>query len=92
MTSVKGYVDRIVFRNEENGYTVLSLELEDKNLTIVGNFNYINEGEYISAEGEIKLHPSYGEQLLVYSYTIEVPEGTKDIEKYLGSGLILRMS
>lgn len=86
MTSVKGYVDRIVFRNEENGYTVLSLELEDKNLTIVGNFNYINEGEYISAEGEIKLHPSYGEQLLVYSYTIEVPEGTKDIEKYLGSG------
>ena len=64
MTSVKGYVDRIVFRNEENGYTVLSLEFEDKNLTIVGNFNYINEGEYISAEGEIKLHPSYGEQLL----------------------------
>ena len=45
MTSVKGYVDRVVFRNEENGYTVLSLGLEDKNLTIVGNFNYINEGE-----------------------------------------------
>lgn len=86
MTSVKGYVDRIVFRNEENGYTVLSLELEDKDLTLVGNFNYINEGEYISADGEMKLHPSYGEQLLVHSYTIEIPEGVKNIEKYLGSG------
>ena len=86
MTDVKGYIDRIIFRNEDNGYTVLVLDLGGKDLTLVGTFNYINEGEYISAEGDIKLHPSYGEQLLVNSYSIERPEETKDIEKYLGSG------
>ncbi len=86
MLRVNGYVDRIIFRNAENGYTVLSLDCGEKSLSLVGTFNYINEGEYISAEGEMKLHPSYGEQLLVHSYQIERPEDAKNIEKYLGSG------
>lgn len=86
MTKINGYVDRIIFRNEDNGYTVLSLELSDSNLTIVGNFNHISEGEYIEVEGNMKLHPKFGEQLLVNSYKIVSPESKKNIERYLGSG------
>lgn len=86
MVSVLGYVTRIIFRNDDNAYTVLALESEDKEFILVGTFNYIKEGEYISAEGEMKLHSSYGEQLLVHTYKIEEPSDLKSIEKYLGSG------
>ncbi len=47
METVTGYVGHIVFRNEENGYTVFHLENDDGEVTCVGNFNFINEGEML---------------------------------------------
>lgn len=85
---LKGYVDRIVFRNEENGYTVLSLYKDDYEVTCVGNFTFISEGEFIQVTGDYIEHPVYGEQFLVENYEIKEPEDLFSIERYLGSGAI----
>ena len=52
METVKGYVEHIVFRNEDNGYTVFNLNNDDGDLTCVGNFNYLSEGELVEVNGE----------------------------------------
>lgn len=88
MSTVKGYIEKIKYRNEENGYCVLSVYSEGLEYIIVGYFNYIDEGEYIEAVGDMKLHPMYGEQLVVKSYEIKAPDDIKSIEKYLASGAI----
>lgn len=86
--TVVGYVEKIVFRNAENGYTVLSLFNNEIEITCVGYFTLINEGEYIQATGNYIEHPVYGEQLLVDYYEIKEPEDAYSIELYLGSGAI----
>ncbi|GAA6492526.1 ATP-dependent RecD-like DNA helicase [Candidatus Bariatricus faecipullorum] len=88
MESVKGYVEHIVFRNEENGYTVFRMENDDGELTCVGNFHYIAEGELLKLQGEYTLHHVYGMQLKVESYEVMEPEDLLSIERYLGSGAI----
>lgn len=88
MATVSGYVERIVYRNEDNGYTVLSLSDEGKAYTLVGNFHLISEGELVEATGTMKEHPVYGEQLTVESYEVRAPEDTASMERYLGSGAI----
>lgn len=88
MEVVKGYVEHIVFRNEDNGYTVFNLNNDDGDLTCVGNFNYLSEGELVEVQGEYIVHNVYGTQLKVSSYEIMTPEDLISIERYLGSGAI----
>lgn len=85
---LEGYVDRIVYRNNENGYTVLSLVRDDIEMTVVGTFTFINEGEYICVTGNYTQHAVYGEQLQMKSYEIKEPEDLFSMERYLGSGAI----
>lgn len=88
MEKVTGYVEHIVFRNEENGYTVFHLENEDGEVTCVGNLNFITEGEMLELEGEYVNHSVYGNQLKVSAYCVKEPEDLVSIERYLGSGAI----
>lgn len=88
MEKVTGYVEHIVFRNEENGYTVFHLENEDGEVTCVGNLNFITEGEMLELEGEYVNHSVYGNQLKVLAYRMKEPEDLVSIERYLGSGAI----
>lgn len=88
MATVCGFVEKIKYRNEDNGYTVLSLADEGEEYTLVGNFHYISEGELIEAVGVMTEHPVYGEQMTVESYEIKTPEDTAAMERYLGSGAI----
>lgn len=81
-------MEHIVFRNEENGYTVFHLENDDGEVTCVGNFNFINEGELLELKGDYVTHNVYGTQLKVSSYTLKEPEDLVSIERYLGSGAI----
>ena len=67
---VKGYVDHIVYRNADNGYTVFHLTNEDGEITCVGTFSYIHEGEMLEVSGEYTNHNVYGLQLQVASYEI----------------------
>ena len=88
METITGYVDQIVYRNGEKGYTVFSLENENGEVTCVGNFNYINEGERLELEGEYVNHNIYGTQLRVSSHRVKEPEDLVSIERYLGSGAV----
>jgi len=85
---LEGYVDKIVFRNAENGYTVLSLIDDDVETTCVGSFTFISEGEFIRATGSYTAHQLYGQQFQVLSYEFKEPEDLQSMEKYLGSGAI----
>ena len=88
MATVCGFVEKIKYRNEDNGYTVLSLVEAGEEYTLVGSFHYISEGEMIEAVGSMTEHPVYGEQMTVESYEIKAPEDTAAMERYLGSGAI----
>lgn len=88
MEVVTGYVEHIVFRNEENGYTVFNLENKEGELTCVGNFNFINEGEMLELHGDFVNHNVYGNQLRVSSHELKEPEDLVSIERYLGSGAV----
>lgn len=88
MSSLSGYVEKIVYRNSDNGYTVLTVADKSDETTCVGTFQYIGEGEYIEMEGEYMTHPSYGDQFAIKSYAIKEPEDEKAIIRYLGSGAI----
>ncbi len=88
MSTVTGYVERIKYRNEDNGYSVLSVADGGEEYILVGTFPYISEGERIEATGRMVEHSIYGEQLAVESYEIKAPEDTLAIERYLGSGAI----
>ncbi len=85
---IKGYVDHIVFRNEDNGYTVFQLNNDDGEVTCVGSFPYINEGELLELTGEYVTHSTYGLQFQVTSFEVKEPEDLISIERYLGSGAI----
>lgn len=86
--SIKGYVDHIIFRNEDNGYTVFQLNNDDGEVTCVGSFPYINEGEMLELHGEYVTHGTYGLQFQVTSFEVKEPEDLISIERYLGSGAI----
>lgn len=87
--TVKGTVAGIVFRNEENGYTVLSLETTDgDDITCVGCFANLSVGAVLTVSGKVSVHAKYGEQLAVESYTASDPTNREGIIKYLSSGLI----
>ena len=88
LETVTGYVEHVVFRNEDNGYTVFNLESEDGEVTCVGSFHYITEGELLELEGEYVNHSVYGTQLKVLAHKVKEPEDLVSIEHYLGSGAI----
>lgn len=85
---VEGYVEHIIFRNEENGYTVLNLSVDGSELTCVGTFQYVNEGELLEATGEYTAHAVYGQQFRVDDYETKIPQDSMAMERYLGSGAI----
>ena len=65
MSTLSGYVEHIVYRNEENGYTVMELADKGKEYTVVGTFPHVAEGEYLEVTGTEKNHPLYGKQLVM---------------------------
>ena len=87
---IEGCVDDIVFRNSENGYTILRLSVQgDKEpTTCVGNFSYVAVGDYLKCEGELVRHQIYGMQLRVNRYEAAEPTDAAAMETYLASGAI----
>ena len=88
MEKLAGYVEHIIYRNTENGYTVLNLVSKEEEITCVGIFSAIAEGENIEAVGDYTDHPTYGTQFKVASFEEKAPEDEEAIERYLGSGAI----
>ncbi|MBT1278775.1 ATP-dependent RecD-like DNA helicase [Thermoanaerobacter sp. CM-CNRG TB177] len=88
MIDIEGVVEEIIFRNEQNGYTVLELSTQGLVVTAVGYMPFVNIGERIKIEGEWIEHPDYGEQIKVLNYQTLAPTTLEGIEKFLSSGLI----
>lgn len=88
MVSIKGTVEGIIYRNEENGYTVFVLSTEENYETVTGTFPLIREGDFISVFGLFVEHDTYGTQFKAESYEIVTPESVEEIEAYLSSGII----
>lgn len=85
---MEGYVEHIIFRNAENGYTIFELVNGEEEMTCTGTFGYLNEGDFVSLEGQLVEHPMYGTQLRVTAYELRPPEDVVAIQRYLGSGAI----
>ena len=88
MEVIEGYVEHIIFRNQENGYTVMNIVRGGEELTCVGLLPYIDEGENIEAEGVFVEHAIYGKQFKIQKIELKTPEDESAIERYLGSGAI----
>ncbi len=85
---LSGQVESIVYRNDENGYTVIELAGESEMITAVGTMPLINVGEHVKLYGTYKNHPSYGQQFCATACQRSMPENLDGILKYLSSGAI----
>lgn len=85
---VKGYIDHFIYKNEENGYGVVSLIVDEEEVTCTGTFKDADVGDTLEIEGTYVNHPVYGQQLKVSSYKITVPDDAVSMQRYLGSGAI----
>ena len=88
MEELTGYVENIIFRNADNGYTVMDFVADEEMITCVGLFPTIGEGENLLLRGDYTEHPTYGRQLKVASYDVVAPADELSMERYLGSGAI----
>ena len=90
MDEVIGIIEEVVFRNEDNGFTVMEIrsEAEGTTVTVVGNLPFAVEGERVKVTGQWTVHPDYGEQLKVETYETASPTSREGLERYLASGLI----
>lgn len=88
MDSIKGIVDRVIYNNRENSYTVADIDVDGSMVTVVGYFTDLREGVKIHAEGEYINHHVYGSQLKVSNYNIETPKDADSILTYLSSGMV----
>ena len=85
---ISGYVEHIIYRNTENGYTVFELIADGEEITCVGSFQAIDEGEGLELSGGYVEHAVYGSQFKVESYEETLPEDEQSMERYLGSGAV----
>lgn len=88
METIKGFIEHIIYRNQDNGYTVLNLISDGEEVTCVGFFKTMDQGETIEAQGEYITHQVYGRQFKIERYKILPPDDVVSIERYLGSGAI----
>ena len=85
---LNGYIDHIIYQNQENGYTVLVFISEGRELTCVGNFRRVDPGETLELHGSFIEHALYGKQFKVDSFRSVTPEDAVSMERYLGSGAV----
>lgn len=88
LLELNGSVESIIYRNDSNGYTVLTLSCEDGDTVAVGIMPDVAEGEELRVVGIWKTHQSYGEQFAVEAFERTMPTGSASILKYLSSGAV----
>jgi len=88
LETIKGYIDHIIYQNQENGYTVLELAADGEEITCVGIFRGADPGETVEIQGSYTEHALYGRQFKAESFQVKAPEDIVGIERYLASGAI----
>ena len=85
---LEGTVSSIIFQNEENGYTILRMDLHGEEITVVGTMPGVAPGEYLSVRGSWTRHPTYGPQVRAETVERRLPQGLKEMFHYLSSGAV----
>ncbi len=88
LEKIKGEVDSIIYRNEENGFVVLMLECDNDLITVVGEMGNVEEGEELVCTGEFTVHKKFGEQFKCTICERSLPQTAASIQRYLSSGVI----
>lgn len=88
MDEIQGYVEHIIYQNEDNGYKVMSFSTSEEDIIVVGIFPSVDEGETLIVQGEYTDHPTYGRQFKAHSFQVTKPSDIAGIEHYLSSGAI----
>ena len=85
---LKGTLQDIIYKNEINGYTIATFDMESAETTIVGYLPFVQKGDSLKIVGKFVVHPDYGDQFKVETFEKIVPETADAIEKYLAGGVI----
>ena len=85
---LEGTVSSIIFQNEENGYTILRLDVGEEEMTVVGSMPGVSPGEYLTVRGEWVRHATYGTQFRADVVERRLPQGLKEVYHYLASGAV----
>jgi len=88
MEEKQGTITEIIFRNDDNGYTVAVMETDEEEFTVVGVLPVCVKGTGYRMRGSFKVHPTYGEQFAFTEYEELLPEGADKITAFLASGVI----
>ena len=88
MDVVEGFIESIIYKNNENGYTVIKVNSNNKAITAVGIIPFVKEGQHVKLTGVWKMHKQFGQQLSINKCEEIVPDTIEGIEKYLSSGVI----
>lgn len=87
-TTIIGHVEDVVFHNEENGYSVLSLQCESSKVVVVGTIHSVKPGESLEVRGKWTVHRIYGKQFLASEFSRSMPAENEAMIKYLASGFV----
>jgi len=85
---VEGNVSAVIYQNEENGYTILRLDVKEEEITVVGSMPGVSPGEYLSVRGRWVRHATYGVQFKAEAVERRLPQGLKEVYHYLSSGSV----
>lgn len=85
---ISGQISKILYRNSENGYTVVELGFGAQKIVATGKFPVVGIGENLELVGEFKVNKNYGEQFVTESVKVSKPTDISSIKKYLSCGLI----
>ena len=88
MIEIRATLTDLIFRNDENGYTVAVFQTEDGEITGVGSLSACHEGSIYLLRGDMTVHPKFGEQFAIKEAEEEMPKGEAGIEAFLSSGIL----
>lgn len=83
-----GIIEDIIYKNETNGYTIATFQMESSQTTVVGYLPFIQKGDSLKVIGKFVTHPDYGDQFKVETFEKIMPQTLDALEKYLANGLI----
>ncbi len=88
ITTVKGTVEKITYKNETNGYTVAEVKSDKEFITVVGILPFLNEGDTAEFFGNFTVHSTYGQQFSATAFERKIPENAAAILRYLSAGAV----
>ncbi|MDD4797756.1 MAG: AAA family ATPase, partial [Eubacteriales bacterium] len=88
MEKITAVVEGIIYRNEDNGYTVAEISVDDELFTAVGTVPQLYEGMTVELEGQWGTHATYGQQFQISAAAVRAPDNVEGIRRYLSSGIV----